>query len=450
MSEPLPASGERKPGENKGSDDPWLIDDSAAIVEDMDALISDRDLSDVTFVVEGERIHAHRVILAARCEYFRAMLYDGLKDSSEAEIQLEGTNALAFRTLLRYIYTGRVEVSAFEVEELLAILRLAHEYRVVTIQRPIVDHLKKNLDINNVFTILRTSTLLFNDLTESCMQIVDQNASKVLASRNFLTLHQKAIVDILSRDSFYAPEKDIFKAICQWIRAQPSTEGITTEELVASFISKKCLRLDLIHSEDLLELFEAKCPALEQFIVDALDRRYQDTVSDMRGYVVLNTNVATVELGAAVVEGENRDMLLRAAQGNRDNRNTSLTRHKIGHDEGIIVQLGRPYTINSIRVGIGDCDVDTICSFKIEVSMDCHNWERPCSSARCKCFPVHELIFDARLVRYIRVVGTYNSKNNEYFSLALFEAYCSTRSVEFDNCPEFAQQHCTTQLCSKE
>lgn len=52
-------------------DDPWLIDDSAAIVEDMDALISDRDLSDVTFVVEGERIHAHRVILAARCEYFR-------------------------------------------------------------------------------------------------------------------------------------------------------------------------------------------------------------------------------------------------------------------------------------------------------------------------------------------------------------------------------------------
>lgn len=44
--------------------------------------------------------------------------------------------------LLRYIYTSRVEVSAFEVEDLLAILRLAHEYRVVRIQRPIVDYLK--------------------------------------------------------------------------------------------------------------------------------------------------------------------------------------------------------------------------------------------------------------------------------------------------------------------
>ncbi|VDO96632.1 unnamed protein product [Heligmosomoides polygyrus] len=322
MSEPLPASGERKPGENKGSDDPWLIDDSAAIVEDMDALISDRDLSDVTFVVEGERIHAHRVILAARCEYFRQgnasllpMLYDGLKDSSEAEIQLEGTNALAFRTLLRYIYTGRVEVSAFEVEELLAILRLAHEYRVVTIQRPIVDHLKDNATPEKLSeSILAEFSLHGVKLKRADLGVIAGTALDEFRMITPSRHHETGSITFFW-DSFYAPEKDIFKAICQWIRAQPSTEGITTEELVASFISKKCLRLDLIHSEDLLELFEAKCPALEQFIVDALDRRYQDTVSDMRGYVVLNTNVATVELGAAVVEGENRDMLLRAAQG---------------------------------------------------------------------------------------------------------------------------------------
>ncbi|VDO37067.1 unnamed protein product [Heligmosomoides polygyrus] len=127
------------------SDNSSLIEHSTTVVDDIEALFSKSDFSDVTFVVEGERLHAHKPILAARCEYFRAMLYGGLKESSEAEVQLERTNALAFRTLLKYIYTGKIELSAFKVEELVAILQLAHEYRLLKIQRPIVDYLKVSL-----------------------------------------------------------------------------------------------------------------------------------------------------------------------------------------------------------------------------------------------------------------------------------------------------------------
>lgn len=63
------------------------------------------DYSDVTFIVENQRLPAHRVVLAARSEYFRALLYGGLSETNQSEIQLK-IPLEAFKALLRYIYSG--------------------------------------------------------------------------------------------------------------------------------------------------------------------------------------------------------------------------------------------------------------------------------------------------------------------------------------------------------
>ena len=41
------------------------------LANDINALLSSHDYSDITFVVENQEFHAHKVIMAARCEYFR-------------------------------------------------------------------------------------------------------------------------------------------------------------------------------------------------------------------------------------------------------------------------------------------------------------------------------------------------------------------------------------------
>ena len=67
------------------------------------------EYSDVALVVDGQRFRAHRVILAARSDYFRALLYGGMKESQLSEIELKDTSLAAFKHLLRYIYTGQVK-----------------------------------------------------------------------------------------------------------------------------------------------------------------------------------------------------------------------------------------------------------------------------------------------------------------------------------------------------
>lgn len=58
--------------------------------EHIGALLIGEEYGDVTFVVEKKRFPAHRVILAARCQYFRALLYGGMRESQpEAEILLK-------------------------------------------------------------------------------------------------------------------------------------------------------------------------------------------------------------------------------------------------------------------------------------------------------------------------------------------------------------------------
>jgi hypothetical protein len=48
----------------------------------MRKIINNPTFSDVVFMVEGKAIYAHKAILSAQCEHFRAMFMNGMKESS--------------------------------------------------------------------------------------------------------------------------------------------------------------------------------------------------------------------------------------------------------------------------------------------------------------------------------------------------------------------------------
>jgi sugar lactone lactonase YvrE len=82
---------------------------------------------DVCFVVEQERIEAHRCLLSARCEYFKSMFGDGFKEGDSAEIHIKGTTSAAFKALVKYLYTDSMEVDDAMLCDL---AKLCDQYRV--------------------------------------------------------------------------------------------------------------------------------------------------------------------------------------------------------------------------------------------------------------------------------------------------------------------------------
>ena len=72
-------------------------------------LLEKQKYTDVTFLVEGHRISAHRCIVASQSEYFDCLLFGSMKEAQSKEITLEDTSLEAFRVLLSYMYSGIVK-----------------------------------------------------------------------------------------------------------------------------------------------------------------------------------------------------------------------------------------------------------------------------------------------------------------------------------------------------
>lgn len=87
--------------------------------EDMGSVYLSEEYADVTIVVAGQKFRSHKLILAARSEYFRALLFGGMKESMQSEIELSASSLPAFKGLLKYIYTGRMSLTNERDEVLL-------------------------------------------------------------------------------------------------------------------------------------------------------------------------------------------------------------------------------------------------------------------------------------------------------------------------------------------
>lgn len=76
------------------------------LLSNLRGLLQGGEFSDVTLVVGGKRIPAHRNILAANCSYFRQMFLGQMKESTLQEIEIHGWSADAYTAMLEFIYTG--------------------------------------------------------------------------------------------------------------------------------------------------------------------------------------------------------------------------------------------------------------------------------------------------------------------------------------------------------
>ena len=59
-----------------------------------------------------------QIILAAGSPYFRSMFASGMEESRKREVELKQIDPLAFCQVIKFIYTGSLNISASTVHEL--------------------------------------------------------------------------------------------------------------------------------------------------------------------------------------------------------------------------------------------------------------------------------------------------------------------------------------------
>jgi hypothetical protein len=67
---------------------------------------NDEEFADVTFLVQGQRVYGHKLVLSMVSECFRAMFTTGFRESNAMEIDIPDCSHSGFLSLMEYIYTG--------------------------------------------------------------------------------------------------------------------------------------------------------------------------------------------------------------------------------------------------------------------------------------------------------------------------------------------------------
>lgn len=396
--------------------------------EHIGALCFNDDYSDVTLVVEDNRIRGHKVILAAQSEYFRALLYGGMRESNQMEIELKGTSLDAFKILLKYIYTGYMTLTTLGEDAILDVLALAHQYSFADLETSISDYLKAILNTGNVCDIYDTATMFqLTSLASVCCSFMDRHAGDIMRHETFLTLSPLALKEMIGRNSFCAAEVDIFRSVCRWIEHNPSCDA-KAEILQA-------IRLPLMNISDLLSVVRPTGLILPDAILDAIQIKTEskDTDLNYRGFMLPDENVAVSRHGASVLQGEPTTGLLDGNVQNYD-MERGFTRHPIGDaqsgSQGIVVKLGKPTIVNHVRMLLWDND-NRCYTYYIEVSIDQKSWVRVVDHQNYFCRSWQKLYFPPRVVTYFRIVGVHNTVNR-VFHVVSFECMFTSKTFKLD------------------
>ncbi|XP_014603530.1 PREDICTED: BTB/POZ domain-containing protein 9 isoform X1 [Polistes canadensis] len=403
------------------------VEHTNLLSEDIGALHLSNNYTDVTLIVSDQRFNGHKIILAARSQYFRALLFGGLKESSQEEIELKGASLAAFKKLFKYIYTGRMSLANQREEVIVDILSLAHQYGFLELESAISDYLKEILSVKNFCLIFDASRLYqLEFLTKVCYEYVNKHAVEIIHHDSFLQLSPSAINELISCDSFYVPEIDIFLTVQEWIATNPDVDP--TEVLAQ-------VRLSLISLTDLLNIVRSTRLVSSEAILDAITAiTERPSELPFRGQLLIDENVARAIHGAQVLQGEMRSYLL-----NGDNRNYDMergqvyTRHAITdtQEHGILIKLGTQCIINHMKMLLWDRDLRSY-SYYIEVSIDKKHWTKIIDYAEYFCRSWQYLYFEPRIMLYIRIVGT-NNTVNKVFHLVSFEAYYTNHTEKLSN-----------------
>jgi len=106
--------------------------------------------ADITFIIDGQKVTAHKCVLAARCEKFRAMLQNSFKEGQQSEITLD-CKLVPFQAMLEYLYTDNIPA---DCDLLFDVLALAEEYLLLQLKSVCEVKLLEHLDLYNAANLL--------------------------------------------------------------------------------------------------------------------------------------------------------------------------------------------------------------------------------------------------------------------------------------------------------
>jgi speckle-type POZ protein len=136
-----------------GIPQPVGINCTHQLTTQLEELFHDMSFSDVIFKVGGSEFPAHKIVLAARSEVFKAMFQHPTKEKSTNHVEIEDIEPEIFKELLRFIYTGCLTAETME-KMAVKLLVVADKYFLTELKVACERHLIRFMSIENCLELI--------------------------------------------------------------------------------------------------------------------------------------------------------------------------------------------------------------------------------------------------------------------------------------------------------
>ena len=213
-------------------------------------------LCDITLVSKDNiELKAHRNVLSAASPFFYKLLQSDMKENREGIIRLEEISGSVMEDVLEFIYTGTVEVTQENAQELIA----AGNYLIIPSLKTASGRFLEGemSDKNCISTFYFAEKYDCDELITNSRRFIHKNIVSVAKLDKFLHLEAEKIAKWISSDEITVSEEaDVFKIILDWVNHRKSERKTAFEELFGhvrlGFLSRDCLE-DVVTNELLRE-----------------------------------------------------------------------------------------------------------------------------------------------------------------------------------------------------
>jgi len=161
---------------------------------DLGTLLDQEYCTDIEIIVSDSRkVKAHAGVLVARCEAFKAMFTNGMKESSAKVISIPDIAYDVMKLLLRYLYTDTVEVP---FEHSVALYVAADKYGLIKLMKLCVDEFADSLEEENVIP-LYIQVAEQETFRKVCCEYITKNYQTLVNTSPFATLPHNLLLEVM-------------------------------------------------------------------------------------------------------------------------------------------------------------------------------------------------------------------------------------------------------------
>lgn len=202
------------------------------------------ELCDVTLVVEGRAIQAHRAVLAASSQYFNAMFTAKMSERNQAMVEIKGIDFVSAETLINFAYTSQLTITDSRVQNLFLAADLL---QFKWVKDSCIHFIMQQIDITNCLGVRALAERhSCKAMYEAATRFVTENFLKVSQTEDFHNLNLNEVLELVKRDDVNVPDEiEIFKACMGWIEYNT----VSRKQHLAEFL--KAMRLPFIPVKNL-------------------------------------------------------------------------------------------------------------------------------------------------------------------------------------------------------